>query len=122
MHHIPYHFIAASGPCVVVDSLVAIDIHEVEARIRSQVTVHLSSINHDGFVLGKTTSSTLDNGKRIWKDIVERLVIDIQHLFFKAVDLVIDFLALINIKRFDARFKFDNLGFIRSHRVLEALH
>ena len=109
MHHIPDDLVTTRSPRVMIDSLVTINIHEVEARISSQVTIHLCSCHCDGLVLCKTASGTLDNSKRIWQDIVERLIIDIQHLLFKAINFIIHFLALVNIKRFNASFELDDL-------------
>ena len=81
MHHIPYDFIATRSPSIVVDSFIAINLHKVEACIRSQVAIHLGSCHGDGLVFSETTSCTLDNSKSIWQDVIECLVIDIQHLF-----------------------------------------
>ena len=122
VHHIPHHFVASCSPSVMVDSFVTIYFYEIKACIRRQVAIHLGSSYHNGFILSETTSCTLDNSKRIWKNIVERLIIDVQHLFFETINFVVNFFTFINLERLNACFEFDNFRLIRSNSILQALH
>ena len=72
MHHVPGDFVAAGHPLVVVDSLVAVDGHEVV--VCGEVAVEVVGFHNDFRVLGKAAGRRLDDCKSLGKYLVQGLL------------------------------------------------
>ena len=122
VYHIPYVLVATSSPAIGVDGFVAIDFHEVEAAIGSQVAIHLGSGDYDLLVLCKTTSSTLDDSEYLWQYLAEYVLVCCFDVFFYVVYFVIYFFTFVNFEFFDIGFELSDACFLVSHALLDAAH
>ena len=69
VYHIPSDLVTSCYPVVVVDRLVAIDLHEVV--IYRQISIHLRGSDDDRLIIGKASCGLLDNSKGRGEDLVE---------------------------------------------------
>ena len=122
MHHIPHHFVSACGPRVVIDGFITVYFYKVKTCVGCQIAIHLRSGHYHGFVLSEATSSTFHHSESVRQNIHQFFVIDIQHLFFKVINLVIYFFAVINFQRFYACFQFSDTCLVLCHSILQTLH
>ena len=119
VHHVPLGVVATSYPVVLIDSLVAIDGHEIVAC--SQFAVKVVGSNHYGFVLSKTACRVLHNGKYLGQSLIECHLHFVEHLCFEFIDLAEDYLAVFNRSFFDFGFEFLNLLLNVVSRVLNGV-
>ncbi len=122
VHHIPCNLVAAGSPVVVIDGLVAVYLHEVEARVSSEVLVLLGSRNNHGLVLRKAVRSRFDDGKRLGKHLVENGLVVGLNLLFETIYLVIYFLALLYLERLDTCFQIFDFLFLVCYTRLNLVH
>ena len=85
VYHVPGHVIATCLPVVVIDGLVAHDIHEVETG--SELTVQVGGRHLDVLVLGEAFSGALHNGKGHGTYLVEFHLKTLQYLFLQFIYL-----------------------------------
>ena len=83
VHHIPYRFITASHPMIVVHSFVAYDIHEIVRG--SQFPVEICSRHLYVFVVSKALRRAFYDSKSLGSGQIQLLLINIQHLFLQLV-------------------------------------
>ena len=92
---------------VVVDGLVALDIHEVVAR--SQLAVEVGGGDLDVLVVGEALGGALHDGEGHGADLVEDFLEDLQLLLFELVDLVEDGLAVLDGRLLNLRLELVDL-------------
>ena len=122
VHHIPNHFVAACSPRVVIDGFIAVYFYKIKTCVGCQIAVHLRSSHYHGFVLSEATSSTFHHSESIRQNIHQFFVINIQHLFFKVINLVVYSFAAINFQRFYACFQLCDTCLVLCHSILQTLH
>ena len=122
VHHIPCHFVAAGGPMVEIYCLIAVYLHEVKARVGSQVAVHIIGGNAHFAVLCKAAGCGFHNGKHFGKNLHQHLFVGILDGFAEFVYLVIHFFAFVDIQFLYACFQGGNTGTRVAHTILYLLH
>ena len=96
VYHLPLQVVAAGCPVVMVNGLVAIDRDEVLGRVSCQFTVEVGCRDNRFLVLRETACRILHNGEGDRHHLVERRFVVVESLLVQLVNLVEDFLALVN--------------------------
>ena len=120
VNHIPHHLVAAGSPRVVVDSLVAINFHEI-AALCSQCAVKVGSGHHHSFALSKTACGVFHYGKHFWKRFCQAFFKHVEDFLFELIDAVPQWFAVLVVGSFNFCLKVGNFLFFVSHTVLQAL-
>ena len=90
--HLPLQVVSTSHPVILVVGLVTFYAQEIMSG--SQLTVEISSGNHDLFILGQTACCLFHDRESHGHHLIEGILIDLQHLFVQLVYLVEDSLTL----------------------------
>ena len=122
VHHVPCYLVSSCRPMVVVNSLVALNLHEVEARVCREIAVLLRRRNHYRLVLRKATRRALHDGKRLRQYLQEYGLVVLFYLLLEAIHLVVHFLAFVYLQPFYRCFQFNNFLLLACHALLYHSH
>ena len=117
VYHIPSDLVTSCYPVVVVDSLVAIDLHEVV--IYRQISIHLRGSDNDRLIIGKASCSLLDNSKGRGENLVELDLDLLQNVLLYLINFRPSLLTSIYVEIFDALFELSNLGTLRGNVLVD---
>ena len=122
VHHIPSYLIAAGCPVVMINRLIALYLHKIEARICCKIAVLLRRRNFYRLMLCKPPRRTLHDGKRLWQNLQQHVLVVLFNLLLKAIHLVIHFLALVYLKPFYRGFQLTDFLLLTCHALLYHSH
>ena len=106
---------------VVIDGLVAVDGHEVLARVGGQLAVEVGCGNDGFFVFGKSPCGVLHDAECGGHHLVQRFLVNLQRLFLQLVYLFEDGFALIDGRFFNLGLQFGDFVFLFFGGVLYIL-
>ena len=107
MDHVPKRLIATGYPMIMVDSLVAFNIHKIVAG--RQFTVKVCSRDLNILVVGEALSHGFHDGEGHRTDLIEYFLIFLKDLLLQLVNFFEDRLTVLNISLLDFSFQFINL-------------
>ncbi|CDB09545.1 unknown [Bacteroides sp. CAG:633] len=117
VYHVPGNFVSAGHPVVLVNGFVSFDAYEIFGS--SQMTVEISSSNHNFFVFGKSSGSIFHDGKSYRQYIIEGFFVDIQYLFLDFVNLCKECFAVLQFSRLNTGFQFIYFGPLLGCRIAD---
>ena len=120
VNHVPSHLISTGNPVVVIDSLVAIDFHEVLSG-SGKVAVELCGSHFDALILRKAAGGVLHHGKHLGEHLVELILKHVEHFLLEFVDFFPHRFALLIFEGFHVLFQLGDFLALRSHALLEGV-
>jgi len=94
VHHVPGDFVAAGHPAVLPDGIVAVDAHKF-AALACEFAVESGCFDYDGVAFGEAFGRLAHSCENYGQMVVELLLENVKNAFFVSVNLIPEWLALV---------------------------